>query len=109
VLETASSSHGQILVSAKDHHTVYLFTQDHGTVSACASPPCSVSWPALKAPPGHLTGGAGVDSSKISVAHGQIAYNGHLLYEYSGDSAPGQTNGAGVPDWYPISPAGNAA
>jgi len=26
----------------------------------------------------------------------QIEYNGHLLYAYSGDTAPGQTNGEGL-------------
>ncbi len=26
----------------------------------------------------------------------QLAYNGHPLYTYSGDSAPGQANGQGI-------------
>ena len=107
-LEVASSaSHGQYLVSAANHHAVYLFTQDKGTTSACTGA-CAIYWPPAKAP-AHPVGGAGVDSAKISVVNGQLAYNGHLLYEYSGDSAPGQTNGTSVQDWFLVSPAGTKA
>ncbi|MHB8464636.1 MAG: COG4315 family predicted lipoprotein [Acidimicrobiales bacterium] len=102
---TSSTAHGQYLMSAADHHAVYLFTQDRGTTSACTGQ-CSLFWPALKAP-AHPVGGPGVDSSKISVVNGQVAYNGHLLYEYRNDSQPGQTNGSSVQDWYLVTPAGN--
>jgi predicted lipoprotein with Yx(FWY)xxD motif len=106
-LQVANSSHGPILIDAANRHTVYLFTQDRGTTSACTGA-CSIYWPAVKAP-AHPVGGPGVDNSKISVSNGQLVYNGHLLYMYSGDSAPGQVNGANVPDWYPVNPSGNQA
>jgi predicted lipoprotein with Yx(FWY)xxD motif len=33
----------------------------------------------------------------LSDANGtQVTYNGHLLYTYSGDSKPGDTNGEGI-------------
>ncbi len=35
--------------------------------------------------------------SVVTDANGQqVEYNGHLLYTYSGDAAPGQTNGEGL-------------
>jgi hypothetical protein len=38
-------------------------------------------------------------------------YNGWLMYEYVGDSAPGQANGEGIHSfggtWYALNPAGN--
>jgi len=35
----------------------------------------------------------------------QVEYNGHLLYAYSGDTAPGQTNGEGLlGKWFVATP-----
>ncbi len=34
----------------------------------------------------------------------QSAYRGHPLYYYVGDTAPGETNGRGVPNWQTIDP-----
>ena len=48
--------------------------------------------------------------SKLATANGQVAqqvtYSGHLLYSYSGDAAPGDVKGVGIPGWYPVSPSG---
>ena len=39
----------------------------------------------------------------------QVTYNGHPLYYFSGDQAPGDTNGQGIGDiWFVVSPAGDA-
>ena len=36
---------------------------------------------------------------------GQVVYNGHPLYEYTGDSAAGQANGEGIMGkWYAATP-----
>jgi len=82
--------------------TLYYFTPDTATTSACAAAPCTTNWPALIAnstPTGaNLPGKLGTQTN----ANGsQVTYNGHPLYTYSGDTAAGQTNGEGVGGkWY---------
>ena len=98
---------GAILVDGKGH-TLYLFEHDNGTTSACTGA-CAQVWPAFTAGAAP-TAGSGVDGSKLATADGQVAqqvtYNGHLLYSYSGDAAPGDVKGVGIPGWYPVSPSG---
>jgi hypothetical protein len=54
-----------------------------------------------------------VDNSKVgtitrSDGTTQVTYNGHPLYYFSGDKAPGDTNGQGVGgNWFTISPSGD--
>ena len=79
--------------------TLYYFTADSATQPTCSSS-CAQMWPPL------LFTGSGVPTSstslpgKLSVqmdANGsQVEYNGHPLYTFSGDTAPGQTNGEGL-------------
>jgi predicted lipoprotein with Yx(FWY)xxD motif len=79
--------------------TLYYYTLDPATQSTC-SRSCAQVWHPL------LFTGSGEPSSstplagKLSVqtdANGtQIEYNGHPLYTFSGDTAPGQTNGEGL-------------
>jgi predicted lipoprotein with Yx(FWY)xxD motif len=99
---------GKILVGPNGH-TLYLFTRDTGTTSACTGA-CASAWPALTSPSAP-TAGAGVDAGKLSTASGQVAghvvYNGHLLYYFAQDTAAGQTNGTSVPNWFAVDPAGN--
>ncbi len=90
--------------------TLYLFEMDDGTTSACTGA-CADAWPALVTD-GDPTGGDGVDASLLSTADGQapnqVVYNGHLLYTFSGDTAPGDATGVGLPGWYPVDAEGNA-
>jgi predicted lipoprotein with Yx(FWY)xxD motif len=99
---------GKILVGPNGH-TLYLFTRDTGTTSACTGQ-CAGAWPALTSSSAP-TAGAGVDAGKLSTASGQVAghvvYNGHLLYYFAQDAAAGQANGASVPNWFAVDPAGN--
>jgi predicted lipoprotein with Yx(FWY)xxD motif len=99
---------GQGLVNG-DGMTLYLFEQDNGTTSACTGG-CAQIWPALTSSSAPV-GGSGVAASKLSTANGQVAhqvtYNGHLLYTFSGDHAPGDVNGTSIPDWYPVNADGN--
>jgi predicted lipoprotein with Yx(FWY)xxD motif len=101
---------GQVLVGP-DGRTLYLFDMDSGTTSACTGG-CADAWPGLTAGTGDPTAGEGVDVALLSTADGQVAgqvaYNGHLLYYFSGDEAPGDANGVGLPSWYPVDAAGNA-
>lgn len=100
---------GEYLVDAEGR-TLYLFTQDDGTTTACTGG-CVDAWPPLIAD-GEPTGGEGIDAAQLGTADGiepnQVTYNGHLLYYFSGDEAPGDTNGTSVPDWFAVSPSGDA-
>ena len=79
--------------------TLYYFTADSATQSACSGS-CAQMWPP------QLFSGSGIPASstvlpgKLSAqtdANGnQVEYNGHPLYTFSGDTAPGQTNGEGL-------------
>lgn len=94
---------GAILVSS-DGRTLYQFEKDNGTTTACTGA-CANVWPSLMAG-GAPQPGTGVDAARLSTAHGQVTYAGHLLYFFSGDHAPGDVNGLAIPDWSAVSPAG---
>jgi predicted lipoprotein with Yx(FWY)xxD motif len=100
-----SSGLGQILVDA-DGFTLYMFLQDTGSKSTCAGT-CAEAWPAY-VPTGKVTAGQGADDSLLSTnAAGQVTYAGHPLYRFSGDEAPGDTNGEGISDiWFAVGPDG---
>ena len=114
---TAGGAVGTATVSVTDGHlvgpnghTVYLFEKDQGTTSACTTG-CASTWPGVTAS-GAPTAGSGADASLLSTADGQVpnqvVYGGHLLYEFSGDKAAGDTNGKGIPEWYLVDAKGNA-
>jgi predicted lipoprotein with Yx(FWY)xxD motif len=105
-VQVAETDLGKVLVN-EDQHTLYVFKQDTGEDSNCTGG-CASTWPALKAD--EPTAGDGVDESKLSTNDaGQVVYNGHPLYTYSGDQEPGDTNGQGFADnWYVVTPDGEA-
>ena len=75
--------------------TLYYFTPDTQTTAACTGG-CAGTWPPLLAT-GSLTSTAPGKLTSAANANGtQAQYNGHFLYTYAGDSAPGQTNGQGI-------------
>ena len=81
-----------VLANAKGF-TLYWFAPDTASKSVCNGS-CAVYWPPVKGPatagpgiPGKLTVITRSDGSK------QAVYNGHPLYTYVGDSAPGQARG----------------
>jgi predicted lipoprotein with Yx(FWY)xxD motif len=101
-VHTASATVGGktvTLLTNSQGKTLYYFKADTPTTTACSGG-CASTWPP------YLSSGAGAPTSasalagKLAVqttANGQqITYNGHLLYTYAGDSAPGQTNGEGI-------------
>jgi predicted lipoprotein with Yx(FWY)xxD motif len=103
-------TYGTILTDGEGN-TLYLFEQDQGTKTSCTTG-CSSTWPALTVT-GQPTAGAGVDANLLGSAKQddgstQVTYNGHLVYRYSGDTAPGQTNGEGISNvWFVVSAAGD--
>jgi predicted lipoprotein with Yx(FWY)xxD motif len=107
-LSLAKGKPGIFLVGPNGH-TLYIYTKDKGTVSACTGA-CAKTWTALTVS-GTPTLGPAVSSKNVATAHGQVAhqvtYYGHLLYYFAGDKAPGQTNGAKVSGWNLLGPFGN--
>lgn len=103
-----SDEYGELLVDSAGR-TLYLFEKDQGTTTACTGG-CVDNWPPLVA--AKPVAGDGVNQAELSTAQGikpdQVVYNGHLLYHFAGDKAAGDVNGAGIPSWYPVSPAGAA-
>jgi predicted lipoprotein with Yx(FWY)xxD motif len=104
---------GKVLVDSRGR-TLYLFQKDSGGKSACNSA-CATAWPPLRAT-GKPVAGPGLTASKLgtttrSDGGAQVAYNGHPLYRYSGDTKVGQTNGQGLTafgaPWFAVSGAGN--
>jgi predicted lipoprotein with Yx(FWY)xxD motif len=96
---------GGLVLVAPNGRSLYLFDKDHGTTSACTGA-CTHIWPAF-APSGTATVAPGLQQAKVTKAsNGQVAYNGHLLYYFSGDRAPGDTNGVTLPGWHVVSPLG---
>ena len=99
-----------IFLIGPNGHSLYIFTKDHGTISACKKAECTKLWPALTAT-GALKSGPGINAKEVKTAHGQVkhqvTYYGHLLYYFKGDASPGQTNGASVADRDLLGPFGN--
>ena len=94
-LETAKIGGATVLTNAKGF-TLYWFALDTSTTSKCNGN-CATFWPPVKGP---ATAGPGV-TGKLSVltrtgGSVQAVYDGHPLYTYVGDSAPGQANGNGL-------------
>ena len=88
--------------------TLYYFTPDTATASACTGG-CAQNWPPLvMTGSGTPTGDSSLTGKLTVVTTGngnQIAYNGHLLYTFAADSGPGQTNGEGVlGKWFVATP-----
>jgi predicted lipoprotein with Yx(FWY)xxD motif len=109
---TVTVSSGGFL-TAPDGRTVYVFDMDPigTTTSACTSSDgCDATWPALfVATGGKVAAGAGV-TGPLALITGedggtQVTYKGRPLYEYSGDTGPGQTTGDCVDGvWHTATP-----
>jgi len=81
---------------------LYYFRPDTATKSLVAGG-LAVSWPPLTAAAPTATGTSG-RLSVVSDTHGrQVAYNGHLLYTFTGDR-PGQVTGQGVANFFVATP-----
>jgi predicted lipoprotein with Yx(FWY)xxD motif len=84
-----------VLANAKGF-TLYWFAADTATKSACYGS-CGAYWPPVTGP---VTAGPGVTGKLSTIGRSdgsvQATYDGHPLYIYVGDSAPGQANGNGL-------------
>ena len=84
--------------------TLYYRTSDMPT-SVCSGG-CASAWPpVLSSTMPSVSGSLPGTFSLLNDANGsQVAYNGHPLYTYTGDSAPGQANGQGVGNVWFVAP-----
>ncbi len=108
-VSVAKSRLGRILVGANGR-TLYLFTKDSRTKSACSGA-CAAAWPPLRAN-GKPAVGRGANASLVgTTGDGQVTYNGHPLYFFVKDKKARDTNGEGVTafggTWFAVSAAGN--
>jgi predicted lipoprotein with Yx(FWY)xxD motif len=92
VLKTTDIAGTPVLTDAKGL-TLYTFAPDSSTRSACYGS-CAAYWPPVLGTP---SAGPGVTGSLGTITRTggalQATYDGHPLYTYVGDSAPGQDSG----------------
>jgi predicted lipoprotein with Yx(FWY)xxD motif len=110
-LKVAHVGTATVLTDSKGF-TLYSFAPDTPTTSACNGS-CAVNWPPVQGPV--PTSGLKGTFTTISRSDGstQETFNGHPLYTFIGDKAPGQANGNGLTAfggvWKEITTTGTAA
>jgi predicted lipoprotein with Yx(FWY)xxD motif len=105
--------HGVTVLTNAKGFTVYSFAPDTKTASKCNGA-CAQAWPPVKGP---ATAGPGVTGKLATIKRSdgstQATYNGHPLYTFTADTAPGQANGNGSNAfggvWKEVTPSGKAA
>jgi predicted lipoprotein with Yx(FWY)xxD motif len=94
VLKTATIGGTTVLTNAKGF-TLYSFAPDTPTTSKCYGS-CAAYWPPVTVT-GSAAAGRGLPGRVATIRRTngslQLTYNGHPLYTYIGDSAPGQASG----------------
>jgi len=111
-VKTATINGATVLTNAKGL-TLYSFAPDTMTTSNCNGT-CAQLWPPVHGP---VTSGPGVTGrlGTITRADGaiQATSNGHPLYTYVADTAPGQAKGNGLNAsggvWHEVTASGAAA
>jgi predicted lipoprotein with Yx(FWY)xxD motif len=111
-LKTATIGGATVLTNAKGF-TLYSFAPDTATKSNCNGS-CATYWPPVKGP---ATAGQGVTGTLGTITRSdgsvQATYNGHPLYTYVSDTAPGQAKGNGLNAsggvWHEVTVSGAAA
>jgi predicted lipoprotein with Yx(FWY)xxD motif len=110
-LKTAKIGGAMVLTNAKGF-TLYSFAPDTSTTSSCNGT-CAQNWPPLKGP-ATASGVKGTFGTiKRSDGSTQATFDGHPLYTFVGDTAPGQAKGNGLNAagglWHEITTSGSAA
>ena len=104
---TVSGKSETILTNAQGM-TLYYRTSDAPPATVCSGG-CASAWPPLivsgSAAPTSATSLPGKLTSATDANGNQVEYNGHPLYTFSGDTAPGQTTGNGTAGvWFVTTP-----
>jgi predicted lipoprotein with Yx(FWY)xxD motif len=105
-----STIHGVPVVTDSKGLTLYWFAPDTPTASHCSGS-CAVYWPPVIGSPTRGPGVTGkLGSIKRSDGSTQATYDGHPLYTYIADTAPGQDHGNDIDlndgYWYQMTVAG---
>jgi predicted lipoprotein with Yx(FWY)xxD motif len=109
-LKTATIGGATVLTTAKGF-TLYSFAPDTPTKSNCNGT-CAQNWPPVKGPAtaSGVTGTFG--TIKRSDGSVQATFDGHPLYAFAGDTAPGQAKGNGLNAagglWHEVTTSGTA-
>ena len=109
-LKTATIGGATVLTSAGGF-TLYSFAPDTPTTSNCNGT-CAQNWPPVTGP-ATASGVTGTFSTiKRSDGSVQATFDGHPLYTFAGDTAPGQNKGNGLNIsgglWHEITTSGTA-
>jgi predicted lipoprotein with Yx(FWY)xxD motif len=102
---------GEFVVDAEGR-SLYVFLADEGTASTCYED-CEATWPPLTVE-GDPVAGTGIDQALLATSERedgaiQVTLDGHPLYYFASDAAPGDTNGQGIGDvWFVVAPTGEA-
>jgi predicted lipoprotein with Yx(FWY)xxD motif len=110
-LKTATIGGATVLTSAKGF-TLYSFAPDTPAKSNCNGT-CAQFWPPVKGP-ATASGVKGTFGTiKRSGGSTQATFDGHPLYTFAADTAPGQAKGNGLNEqggvWHEITTSGAAA
>ena len=105
----SDSGLGTILTDG-DGNTLYMYAPDSPDAATCTGG-CASTWPPYLFD-GVPSVGEGLSGDLFTTVPGeggsQLAYNGHPLYHFTGDSAPGDTNGQGSGGvWFVLDADGN--
>lgn len=113
-IDSTQGSDGTYLIDG-DGRSVYLWVADQGGTSTCSGS-CASAWPPVTTTGQATANGDAVadEIGTVSRSDGstQVTYHGHPLYYFTGDNAPGDTNGQGSDGfgakWWLVTPSGDA-
>jgi len=87
----------ETVLTSPDGFTLYYLTVDTATAPKCTGA-CLTTWPPLltNGNPSSMVPLSGTLTVAMNANGDQVAYNGHLLYRFSGDKAKGDAKGEGL-------------
>ena len=110
-VKTATIGGVTVLTNAQGF-TLYSFAPDTPTTSNCNGT-CAQNWPPVKGPVTASGVSGTFGTIKRSDGSVQATFDGHPLYTFAGDSAPGQAKGNGLNAagglWHEVTTSGTAA
>ena len=99
IIQTATATvNGKSVTFLTDSKGMTLYYNTSDTATSVCSGSCAGDWPPFisSATPSSSASLPGTLAVQTNANGSQVMYNGHPLYTFSGDSAPGQINGEGV-------------